>query len=193
MSLLVLGLVIFLGLHSVRIVADNWRTQTIAKVGDTPWKGAYSLLSLLGFVLIVWGFSIARENPTMIWVPPTGMKHLAALLTLVAFVFLLATYVPRNAIKAKLHHPMLISVKLWALSHLLSNGNLAHLVLFGSFLVWAVLCFRAARQRDRTQKVIYPAGQLPATLVTVVLGCVAWAGFAFWAHGALIGIRPFGM
>ena len=112
---------------------------------------------------------------------------------MLAFVFLLATYIPGNSIKARLHHPMLLSVKLWALAHLLSNGNVAHVLLFGGFLLWGVLCFRAARQRDRAGRVEYAAGNLPATLVTIVLGVAAWAGFAFWGHGYLIGIRPFGM
>ena len=155
MGLLVAGLIVFLGLHSVRIFAEDWRTRTIAKMGEKTWKVVYSLLSLLGFALIVWGFGIAREEPVFVWAPPVGMRHLASLLTLIAFVLLAAAYVPGNAIKARLHHPMVLSVKVWALAHLLANGNLAHIVLFGSFLVWAVLCFRAARQRDRAAKTVY--------------------------------------
>ena len=120
------------------------------------------------------------------------MRHLAALLTLVAFVLLAATYVPRNAIKARLHHPMVLSVKVWALAHLLANGNLAHMILFGTFLVWAALSFRAARARDRAAGTVYPAGTAAGTGITVVVGVAAWALFAFWAHGALIGIRPIG-
>ena len=193
LMILVFGLILFLGVHSVRIVAENWRTQAISKLGEKAWKGGYSLISLVGFALLVWGFSLARETPVSLWVPPMGMRHAASLLTLFAFVLLLATYVPGNSIKARLHHPMLLSVKLWALAHLLSNGNLAHVLLFGGFLLWAVLCFRAARQRDRAGKIVYPAGKLTATLLTVVLGLAAWAGFAFWGHGYLIGIRPFGM
>jgi uncharacterized membrane protein len=193
LMILVFGLILFLGVHSVRMVAENWRTQTIGKIGEGAWKGGYSLVSLLGFGLLVWGFSLARETPIVLWMPPMGMRHAASLLTLFAFVLLLAAYIPGNSIKARLHHPMLLSVKMWALAHLLSNGNVAHVLLFGGFLLWAVWCFRACRQRDRAVKVVYPAGKLPATLITVVAGLAAWAGFAFWGHGYLIGIRPFGM
>ncbi len=192
MLLLLLGLLVFLGVHSVRIAADGWRTATIARVGELPWKAVYAVLSIIGFVLIVWGFSLARQQPVQLWMPPRGMRHLAALLTLIAFVLLAATYVPRNAIKARLHHPMVLSVKVWALAHLLANGNLAHVVLFGAFLVWAVLSFRAARARDRAAGTVYPAGTAAGTGITLVVGVAGWALFAFWAHGALIGIRPIG-
>jgi uncharacterized membrane protein len=154
MPYLVLGLVLFLGLHSIRIVADDRRTRWRAQWGVNTYKGVYTVLSLLGFGLIVWGFGLARETPAVLWTPPTGMRHLAALLTLLAFVFLAAAYVPGNTIKARVHHPMVLSVKTWALAHLLANGTVAHALLFGSFLLWAVLCFIAARRRDRTQAVV---------------------------------------
>ena len=192
MLFLLLGLLVFLGVHSTRIFADGWRSATMARVGELPWKAVYAVLSIIGFVLIVWGFSLARQQPVQLWMPPRGMRHLAALLTLIAFVLLVATYVPRNAIKARLHHPMVLSVKVWALAHLLANGNLAHMILFGTFLVWAALSFRAARARDRAAGTVYPAGTAAGTGITVVVGVAAWALFAFWAHGALIGIRPIG-
>lgn len=192
MVYLILGLVIFLGVHSVRIVAEDWRTLVRARVGEGAYKGVYSLLSLLGLGLIIWGFGVARETPVVLWTPPMGMRHAASLLTLVAFVLLAAAYVPRNAIKARFHHPMVLSVKAWALAHLLANGMLAHVVLFGSFLVWAVLNFMVARRRDRAAGTQYPPGTAVATVVTVGLGALAWAVFAFWLHGLLIGIRPFG-
>lgn len=192
MAYLILGLVIFLGVHSVRILADGWRTQVRARMGEGAYKGVYSLLSLLGLGLIIWGFGVARETPVVLWTPPMGMRHAASLLTLVAFILLAAAYVPGNAIKARFHHPMVLSVKAWALAHLLANGMLAHLVLFGSFLVWAVLNFIAARKRDRVAGTQYPSGTASGTVTTVVLGVLAWAAFAFWLHGLLIGIRPFG-
>ena len=105
MWLLVLGLLLFLGVHSVRIVADGWRTRCIARLGAGRWKGLYSLLSLLGLALIVWGWALARRQPVVWWVPPAGLRHLNALFTLAAFVLLAAAYVPRNVFKAKLHHP----------------------------------------------------------------------------------------
>jgi len=192
MWFLVLGLVLFLGVHSVRIVADGWRAQTLARVGEGPWKGLYSLVSAVGLALIVWGYGLARQQPVVLWVPPVGMRHAAALLTLLAFILLAATYVPRNAIKARLHHPMVLGVKVWALAHLLSNGNLADVLLFGGFLLWAVLSFRAARQRDRVQNTVYAAGSAAGTAATVGAGAAAWAGFAFWGHAWLIGVAPMG-
>ena len=192
MVYLILGLVLFLGVNSVRIVAEGWRTQTLARVGEGNYKGIYTAISLLGLGLIVWGFGVARETPTMLWLPPRGMRHVAALLTLIAFVLLAAAYVPRNAIKARLHHPMVLAVKTWALAHLLSNGSLAHVILFGSFLAWGVANFIAARKRDRALGTTYPAGTLAGTVGTVVAGVVAWAAVAFWLHGLLIGVRPLG-
>ena len=192
MTALVLGLLLFLGVHSVRIVAEPWRSRTIARLGAGGWKGAYSVLSAVGLVLIVWGYGLARQDPVALWTPLTWARHLGALLTLVAFVLLAAAYVPGNGIKAKLHHPMVLGVKVWALAHLLANHTLADLLLFGGFLLWAVLSFRAARQRDAAAGTIYPPGKLAATLATVVAGIAAWAFFAFWAHGAWFGVRPFG-
>ena len=192
MSLLVLGLILFLGVHSTRLVAEGWRGRMLARIGQGPWKGAYSLLSLLGLVLIVWGYGAARHDALPLWSPPTATRHLAGLLTLLAFVGIAAAYVPRNAIRARLHHPMLLGVKAWALAHLLANGTRADVLLFGAFLVWAVLAFRAARQRDRAQRVAYPPGTPGGTAAAVAVGVAVWALFALWGHAALIGVRPFG-
>ena len=192
MVYLIAGLVLFLGVHSVRIVADGWRTQTLARVGEGAYKGVYSLLSLLGFALIIYGFGVARETPVLLWTPPAGMRHAASLLTLVAFILLAAAYVPHNGIKARVHHPMVLGVKAWALAHLLANGNLAHVILFSAFLVWGVLDFIASRRRDRAMGTQYASGTVLATVVTVVGGGLAWIAFALYLHGWLIGIRPFG-
>ena len=192
MSFLILGLVLFLGAHSVRVFAEGWRTGMRARLGENTYKGLYAVASLVGLVLIVVGYGAARQQPVLLWLPPVWTRHLAALLTVPAFILLVAAYVPGNRIKAKVHHPMVLGVKVWALAHLLANGNLADVLLFGGFLLWAVLCFRAARQRDRAGSVVYPPGRLGPTLVVVAAGLSLWAGFAFWAHGALIGVRPFG-
>jgi uncharacterized membrane protein len=192
MALLVLGLILFLGVHSTRIFADGWRTATIAKIGEKPWKGLYSVLSIAAFVLLVWGFAQARQNPVLLWTPPVAMRHLAALLTLIAFVLFVAAYVPRNGFKARLHHPQFLSVKVWAVAHLLANGMLIDVLLFGGFLLWAVLGYTAARRRDRVAQAVYPPGTVQGTVITIVVGLVAWAVFAFWLHGWLIGVKPFG-
>ena len=193
MVYLILGLCIFLGIHSVRIVADDWRTLTRQRIGENAFKAMYSLLSLVGLGLIIFGFGLARETPISLWLPPVGLRHASALFSGLAFVLLVAAYVPANAIKARVHHPMVLGVKTWALAHLLANGNLAHVVLFGSFLAWAVLDFISLRRRDRTQGLVYPAGKLSATLLTVLLGVVLAGVFALWLHGLLIGVKPFGI
>ena len=194
MTYLALGLLLFLGIHSVRIFAEDWRQKRLDTLGEAAWKGTYSLISVAGFALIVWGYGVARQAPVVLWVPPVGQRHAASLLTLVSFVLLAATYVPANALKARLKHPMVLGIKLWALAHLLSNGNLADVLLFGSFLLWAILSFRAARLRDAAAVVKAEITHSPAsrTILTLVLGVVAWAAFALWAHGPLIGVRPFG-
>jgi uncharacterized membrane protein len=192
MTYLIIGLIVFLGVHSIRIFSEDVRTRLRTQWGENVYKGIYSVISLLGFGMVVWGFGVARETPVVLWTPPIGMRHLASLLTLLAFVLLAATYIPGNAIKARVHHPMVLSVKTWALAHLLATGTAAHLLLFGSFLIWAVLSFVAARRRDRAQRVVYAAGTLQATGLTLVVGIAAWAAFAFYLHGALIGIRPLG-
>lgn len=192
MSALILGLLMFLGMHSSRIVAEGWRSQVIERYGAGAWKAMYSLASLAGFGLILWGYGQTRLAPQVLWHSPLWTRHLAALLVLVAMVLLVAAYVPRNGIKARLHHPMVLSVKLWALAHLLANNTLGDLLLFGSFLLWSVLDFRAARQRDRAAGTVYAAGTVVGTLATVVIGIALWAAIAFWAHALLFGVRPFG-
>jgi uncharacterized membrane protein len=198
MLMLVFGLVLFLGAHSMRIVAEGWRTATIAQVGEKPWKGVYSLVAIAGFALIVWGYALARHSPVVLWPqPPVWTRHLAALLTLVAFVLVAAAYVPRNAIKAKLHDPMILGVKVWALAHLIANNTLADVVLFGSFLLWAVFDFRAARKRrvagSPSPRPSPQGGEGGKTVIAVVVGVVAWAVFAFWLHRVWIGVSPMGV
>jgi uncharacterized membrane protein len=192
MTLLIAGLVIFLGLHSVRIFAEDWRARSRASLGENTWKGLYSMLSIAGFALLIWGYGVARQQPVVLWSAAAWTRHLAALLTLPAFVLLAAAYVPGNSIKARLHHPMVLGIKVWALAHLVANNTLADVLLFGGFLVWAAFSFRAARQRDRVAGAIYAPGSEGPTMVTVLVGTAAWAAFAFWAHGAWIGVRPFG-
>lgn len=193
MGLLIAGLFVFLGLHSIRMLADGWRGRMLQRYGEAVYKGIFSVLSLMGLALVVYGFGLAREAPVVLWVPPLALRHAASLLTLVAFVLLVAAYVPRNAIKARWHHPMVLSVKTWALAHLLANGHVAHLVLFGSFLIWSVCNFIVARRRDRMAGTRYPAATVAGTTTMLVVGVAVWALFAFQLHGWLIGIRPFSL
>ena len=189
---LVAGLVVFLGVHSSRMLANGWRSRTIERLGAKPWKAVYALVSLAGLALLVWGYGVARQQPVQLWSPPVGLRHAAALLTWFAFVLLAAAYVPGNQSKTRLHHPMLLGTKVWALAHLLANGTLAGAILFGSFLLWAVTMFASARRRDRREAVRYASGKASRTVITLAAGTVAWAAFAFWLHGLLIGIRPIG-
>ncbi|MDB5952774.1 MAG: nnrU family protein [Massilia sp.] len=192
MTILMIGLAIFLGVHSVRMFAGRWRQAYIARRGEAAWKLGFSVLSAIGLGLIIWGYGVARHAPVVLWNPPTGTRHAAGLLTLLAFILLTAAYVPHNHLKARFHHPMVLGVKAWAVAHLLANGTLADLLLFGGFLAWAVLVFIAERRRDRRSGTIYAAGTARATLMAVLIGTAAWAVFAFWLHGVLIGVRPFG-
>ena len=192
MEYLLAGLVLFLGIHSTRIWADGWRSQVVARIGLQPWKMLYTALSVAGLVLIVWGWGLARQSPVLLWQPPAGLRHAAALVTLLSFVLLAAAFVPGNQIKARFHHPMVLSVKAWALAHLLANGSLADVLLFGSFLAWSVAQFIVLRRRDRRDGRSYPPGRLGATVLAVLAGGVAWAVFAFWLHAVLIGVKPFG-
>jgi uncharacterized membrane protein len=191
MIYLVFGLLLFLGIHSTRVFADGWRLRMVARLGDLPWKGFYAALSLTGLALLVWGYAQARQQPVLIWSPPVAMRHIAALLTLFSFVLLAAAYIPANHIKARLHHPMVLATKGWAFAHLLANGNLADVVLFGGFLVWSIVLFASSRRRDRREAKVYPAGRWSATVLTFAVGTLAWAAFALWLHAAWIGVKPF--
>ena len=191
MLMLVAGLVVFLGVHSVRIVADDWRAARIAAIGERPWKLLYAIVSLVGFVLLVYGYGQARQATALLWQPPIWTRHVAAVLVLVAFVLVAAAYVPGTRIKSAVGHPMILGVKVWALAHLLANGTLADVVLFGAFLAWAIVDYAASRRRDRAAGTTYPPGPPARDAIAVVLGAVAWAVFAFWLHGPLIGVRPF--
>jgi uncharacterized membrane protein len=192
MAYLVLGLVLFLGVHSVRIFADSWRTAQVARIGEGAWKGIYSVVALVGFALIIWGYGQARMNPVVLWAPPTWARHVAAPLTLVAFVLIVAGNMPGTRMRARLGSPMVLGVKIWAFAHLLANGTLASVVLFGSFLAWAIVDFASARRRDRAAGTVYPQGSLGRDLTAVIVGVIAWALFAFYLHGVLIGVRPLG-
>jgi uncharacterized membrane protein len=189
MFVLVLGLIIFLGLHSIRIVADDWRTRQVARLGN-GYKGIYSIVSIIGLLLIIWGFGLARQHPVVVYLPPLWLRHLNGLFMLVALIFFAAARVPRNHIKAKFGHPQTLAVKTWAFGHLLATGMLHDLVLFVPFLIWSVALYITSRRRDRRLGTTYPAGTLKGDVIAVVIGAVVWALFAFWLHSLLIGVSP---
>jgi uncharacterized membrane protein len=193
MSFLIFGLVLFLGAHSARILAGDWREAQIARFGEMRWKGMHSLVSAIGLGLIVWGYGMARLDTAVFWGTPVWARHLAALSTLPAFILLVAAYVPGSHIKAAIGHPMVAGVKIWALVHLLANGKLSGVILFGAFLVWAIVDFVSARRRDRVAGRSYPALGWSRDAAVVVIGLVAWALFALYGHAWLIGVKPFGV
>ncbi|MGN6232595.1 MAG: NnrU family protein [Trinickia sp.] len=192
MAILILGLIVFIGVHSIRLVSPSWRDAQLARFGEHGWKGIYSVASLVGFVLIVWGYGLARHTPIVLWTPPFGIRHLTALLVLIAFVLIAAAYVPGNRIKRTIGHPMMVGVALWALGHLLANGTLNAVVLFGVFLVWGAVGALISRGRDATAGIRYPAGTLAGDTKAIIVGLVAWAIFAFALHRWLIGVSPLG-
>lgn len=192
MFALVLGLVLFLGVHSVRLFAAQWRATQIDRRGLLAWKGVYALVSLVGLVLIIWGYGQARLAPDWLWLSPIWTRHLAALLTIPAFILLVAAYVPGTHIRARVGHPLLLGVKFWAVAHLVANGTLADLLLFGGFLAWAVVLYIALRRRDRLAGIRYPAVGVSRDMIAIVLGLVGFVVFALVLHGPLIGVRPFG-
>jgi uncharacterized membrane protein len=190
MTLLILGLVLFLGVHSVSIVAVAWRDAQVAQRGEKAWKGLYSIASLIGFVLIVYGYGLARQVPTVLYTPPTAMRHTALLLMLPVFPLLIATSLP-GRIKAAARHPTLLAVKLWAAAHLLANGHLADVLLFGAFLVWAVVDRISVKRRPRPPAPSAPARSVNDVIV-VVGGVVLYVAFLIWGHTWLIGVSPLG-
>jgi uncharacterized membrane protein len=190
MTYLLLGLLLFLGIHCTRIFADAWRTNTIVRIGDRPWKLLYTVISFAGLGLIIWGYAQARQSPVVLYTPPQWTHWIAAALMLLSFILIVAAYVPGNHFKAKLGHPMLAGTKVWAFAHLISNGTLADVALFGGFLAWAVLDFTSMRRRDRAAGKTYRPGTVTGDVIAVVVGGGLWVLFALWAHTWLFGVKP---
>jgi uncharacterized membrane protein len=190
MIILIVGLVLLLGPHFVRAAAPEWRRVTNARIGALRWRVIYSVVSIIGLILVIWGFGLARQNPVMLWSPPVWTRHIAITLNLIAF-FLLGVYlVPAGKLRAWLGHPMLLAVKIWAVAHLLANGNLNDVVLFGSFLVWAVIDYAANRRRDRAEGTVRIGGPVTNDVIAVALGLVLWAAMLWRVHYWLIGVSP---
>jgi uncharacterized membrane protein len=189
-ALLILGLIVFLGTHAFSM-ARYRRAAFIGKIGEGPYKGLYSLVSLAGIVLIAIGYGQYRQGGyTPVWDPPVWTRHLALLLVWVAFVCLAAAYLP-GRIKRTLKHPMLAGVKIWALAHLLANGDLGSILLFGSFLVWAIVARISVKRRDEAVPhgaPLEPPSGLRNDALAVAIGTVAYLAFVIWLHPLLIGV-----
>jgi uncharacterized membrane protein len=188
MTILILGLVVFLGVHSVRIVAAPLRDGQIA-ANEKRWKGLYSLIAGLGFVLIILGWIAARPTAPQVYDPPTWGRHAAMGLVWIAFVLLAGSNGPVGRIKATVRHPMLLGTIAWASGHLLANGDLASTILFGAFLAWAILdLISAVNRREPAPVVTKPI----ADLIAVVAGTVLYAVFVGFLHRLLFGVSPMG-
>lgn len=186
MSLLIIGLLLFFAVHSISIVNVSWRDQVAARLGVMTWQGLYSVAALAGLVLIIWGYGLARQDPLVLYLPPAWLRQGATVLQVFVFPLLLATYLP-GRIQTATKHPMLVATKLWALAHLLANGTLADVLLFGSFLAWAVVDRISLKRRTPPPVSTLPPSRLNDALV-IVLGLALYAVFVLWGHGWLIGV-----
>jgi len=168
--------------------APAWRDAQVVRLGERPWKGIYTVVSLAGFAMLVVGYGLARHSPVVLYVPPTWTRHVTALLMLPVFPLFLATYLP-GRIKTAAKHPTLVSVKLWAVAHLIANGTLADVLLFGGFLAWAVADRISMKHRTQRPLPGAPAGPLN-DVIAIVAGLVLYGVFVAWAHQWLFGVSP---
>jgi uncharacterized membrane protein len=190
MGILIIGLAVFLGAHSVSIVNPGWRDRVVARVGVRAWQAIYSVIALVGLLLIVHGYGVARAASTILYVPPLWLRDVTAVLMLAVFPLLLATYLP-GRIQRTVKHPMLLAVKIWALAHLLANGSLADVVLFGSLILWAG-ADRMSVKRRAPRRV---PGAPPAPwndAAAIVAGLGLYAAFVLDLHQRLFGVSPLG-
>jgi uncharacterized membrane protein len=194
MGLLVMiaGLVLFLGAHTLTTQRDL-RARFIKSMGESGYKIAYALVSLAGFALIVWGFAHYRSTGWIqVWSPPTALKHLNTALMLPAVILVVAAYL-RGRIYTTLKHPMLAGVKLWAFGHLLANGDLGGIILFGSFLAWAVYDRISLKHRADAGGPPIPVGGASNDLIAVAVGVVVYLALGFAFHPVVIGVPVFGV
>jgi uncharacterized membrane protein len=189
LALLIIGLALFLGMHAFTMLRDR-RAALVARLGEGGYKGLYALVSLVGLVLIVWGYGAYRAAGYIpVWSPPTWTRHLAALLLLPALPLVFSAYA-KGHVKARLKHPMILGVKVWALAHLLANGDLGSIILFGAFLAWAVAAFMSMRRRAEQPAPFVPNPGQDA--VAILGGVIAYLALVSGLHRWLIGVGVFG-
>jgi uncharacterized membrane protein len=191
MLVFIVGLVLFLGIHSVSIVAPRWRAATVARLGEKPWKGIYSLAAGVGLAALIVGYGMARREAVVLYTPPAALRHLALVVMLPVFPLFFAAYFP-GRIRTAAKHPMLLAVKLWAAAHLLANGTLADVLLFGAFLAWAVADRISVKRRAVAEAHDAPAAPVRPynDAIAVGAGLAVYVGLVFWAHRWLIGVSP---
>ncbi len=188
MTLLIIGLALFLGTHSIAIVNPVWRERMVARLGILPWQGLYSLIAIAGIVLMIQGYASARENPLILYQSPIWLRQIAVLLLVFVFPLLFAAYLP-GRIRTTTRHPMLVATKIWAFAHLLANGSLADVVLFGGFLVWAVADRISLKRRPPPLVPGLPPSRIN-DILAVVLGLGLYLVFVFGLHAWLFGVSP---
>ena len=193
MTILLLGLILFLGIHTVAIVAPGWRLRQVALRGEGPWKGLYSIVATVGLVALIYGYGLARRDPVVLYSPPTFLRHVTLLLMVPVFPLLFAAYLPGRIARAA-KHPMLLAVKIWATAHLLANGTLPDVLLFGAFLAWAVADRISLKRRPAA--LAHEAPAAPAKpyndLLVVIGGLIVYVAFLTFLHRWLIGVSPLG-
>lgn len=190
MALLILGIVLFLGLHLIRVVAPGLRTSLIASLGEAGWKVAYSAASVIALIVLIYGFGEARDM-TPVWSPPFWMSHITILLMLFAMICLVAALLPAGHIAVRTKHPMVLSVKIWALAHLLSNGDGAAILLFAAFLAWGVILRISLKRRERAGEItLRPFVSAKYDLYAIIIGAIVWALIIWKLHAWIIGVSP---
>jgi uncharacterized membrane protein len=189
-TLFIAGLAMFLGLHSLTLYAPGLRPALVARLGEGPWRGLYSLVALAGIVCMALGFLDARFASPLLYLPPRSLKLLSVLLMLPVFTMAAAAYLP-GRIRDRLKYPLLVAVKTWALAHLLANGRLVDVLLFGGFLAWAVL-LRIRYKRHPARAVVIAPPRPYNDLLAVGIGLLAYAVFLMGLHQRLFGVAPFG-
>jgi uncharacterized membrane protein len=186
-GVLVVGLVVFLGIHSLRMVAPEWRDGMVERLGESVWKGVYSVPAIAGFALIIWGFQRAAAETGPVYVPPFGLRHLTFALMLPALVLAVASVLPPGHIRRVARHPLLIGTALWAFAHLLVNGELAAVVLFGAFLAWAFIELAAQTGRPRAP-VVKPSATYD--FAAVIAGIALFGALVWRLHEWAFGVSP---
>ena len=190
LAILILGLAVFIGTHVITTRRDA-RARLIAHFGEGPYKIAYSIASIVGVLLIAWGFGQYRATGYIpVWEPPAWTRHITALLVLLAVICVVAAYSP-GRIKTTLKHPMLVGVKLWAFAHLISNGDLGSIILFGSILGWAVFDRISLKRRTDPGGPPVPVGGVRQDIIAVIVGTLIYLLLG-WLHPYVIGVAAFG-
>ena len=186
MGRLMLGLVVFFGGHSISLLAIGWRNRAAERLGTRAWQALYSIAALLGFYLLVTGYGAARASAEVLYVSPYWLRYVAALLMLPVFVLALAS-VFSGRIQVRARHPLLLATLFWAVAHLLTNGSVADLLLFGTFLLWAVAVLVSLERRPARRKIALPVSRANDA-IAVVGGLALYAIFILWLHARLFGV-----